>query len=178
MTTKINLTNQRFGRLNVIRDSKERTGHGHIIWLCKCICGKQVKVISGNLRYGHTRSCGCLKEEHRKIHGKANLRHGENDKSRLYVAWINLKRKCYNRNAINYKNYGGKKARVCGEWLDRKTGYISFRAWALNNGYFPGLRLFFIARKDCRKNYGPDNCWLTPRSNWMKKKQKTIMPLV
>ena len=170
MTTKINLTNQRFGRLNVIRDSKERTEHGHVIWACRCSCGKQVKVISGNLRYGHTRSCGCLQKEQVKAQGKANVRHGENDKnSRLYVAWINLKRKCYNRNAINFKSYGGRGIRVCEEWLDRKTGYISFRAWALNNGYSARLRLFFIARKDCRKNYGPDNCWLTPKGNWREK---------
>ena len=169
MAKKIDLTNQRFGRLVVLRDSGKRVKDGHIIWACKCSCGKQVKVISGNLRYGHTRSCGCLKREQAKVQGKVNIKHGENDKSRLYIAWINLKRKCYNRNAINYKNYGGKGARVCEEWLDRKTGYISFRAWALNHGYSPGLRLFFIAQKDRRKDYGPDNCWLTPRSNWMKK---------
>ena len=100
MAIKIDLTNQRFGRLNVIRDSKERAGYGHIIWLCKCSCGKQVKVISGNLRYGHTRSCGCLNRERTKAMGKASLRHGEDQRSRLYTAWINLKRKCYNRNAI------------------------------------------------------------------------------
>lgn len=170
MTTKIDLKNQRFGRLTVIRDSKERAKCGHIIWLCRCSCGRQTKVISGNLRYGHTRSCGCLSRERIATLGRANLRHGENDKnSRLYVAWINLKRKCYNPNAINFKNYGGKKVRVCEEWLDRKTGYISFRAWALNNGYSARLRLFFIARKDCRKNYGPDNCQLTTKSGWIKK---------
>ena len=170
MAKKIDLTNQKFGRLTAVRDSKERTGCGHVIWLCRCSCGKRVAVISGNLRNGYTRSCGCLKRDQAKAQGKVNIRHGENDKnSRLYVAWINLKRKCYNRNAVNYKNYGGKKIKVCEEWLDRKTGYISFRAWALNHGYSPGLHLFFIARKDCRKNYGPDNCWLTPKGNWREK---------
>ena len=169
MAKKIDLTNQKFGRLNVIRDSKERTKCGHIIWLCKCSCGKRVKIISGNLRWGHTRSCGCLKEEQRKIHGKANLRHGENDKSRLYVAWINLKRKCYNRNAVNYKNYGGKKVRVCKEWLDRKTGYISFRAWALNHGYSASFCNFIVDRIDRKKNYSPSNCQLISRSNLMRK---------
>ena len=169
MTTKIDLKNQRFGRLTVIRDSRERNDHGHIIWLCKCDCGKRVKVLSGNLRYGHTRSCGCLKREQTKAMGKASLRHGEDQRSRLYTVWINLKRKCYNRNAINYGNYGGRGIRVCKEWRDRKAGYIFFRAWALNHGYSPSLHLFFIARKDCRKNYSPDNCWLTPKGNWRQK---------
>ena len=170
MAKKIDLKNHKFGRPTVIRDSRKRTRCGHIIWLCKCICGKRVEIISGNLRYGHTRSCGCLSRERIATLGRANLRHGENDKnSRLYVAWINLKRKCYNRNAVNYKNYGGKKIRVCEEWLDRKTGYLNFRMWAMENGYTVDLRFFIIARKDRRKNFGPDNCQITSRCGWMNK---------
>lgn len=167
MAKKIDLTNQRFGRLIVLRDSGKRIAHGHIIWLCKCSCGKQVKIISGNLRNGYTRSCGCLKREQTKAMGKASLRHGENDKSRLYIAWINLKRKCYNPNAINYKNYGGKKVRVCREWLDRKIGYLNFKTWALNNGYSPGLRYYLISQKDRRKHFSPDNCQISSRVGWL-----------
>ena len=166
--SRINLTGQRFGRLLVIRDSRKRTECGHVIWLCKCSCGKRVKIISGNLRYGHTRSCGCLKREQAKALGIANVKHGENDKnSKLYRTWQDMKRKCYNPNAINFSRYGGRGIRVCKKWLDKKVGYISFRAWALNQRYFSSSGLFFIARKDRRKGYGPDNCWLTRKGNWM-----------
>ena len=29
-------------------------------WLCRCICGTEHEVIGGNLRFGKSRSCGCL----------------------------------------------------------------------------------------------------------------------
>lgn len=169
MAKKIDLKNQKFGRLLVLWDSKKRTKCGHVIWLCKCDCGKRTMVISLNLRYGHTRSCGCLQEELRKAHGRANIKHGENDKnSRIYRTWQNMKRKCYNPNATNFKRYGGRGIRICKEWLNKKTGYLNFRTWALANGYIVGLRYYLISRKDCRKNFSPDNCQITSRCGWMK----------
>ena len=36
---KIDLTNQIFGYLTVLKDSNERTKHGEVIWECQCICG-------------------------------------------------------------------------------------------------------------------------------------------
>lgn len=56
----IDLTGQKFGRLLVIKGEgtdKWKTA----IWLCKCDCGEEKIVKSKNLRYGWTRSCGCLK---------------------------------------------------------------------------------------------------------------------
>ena len=32
-------------------------------WHCKCDCGKELDVNAGNLKRGHTKSCGCLKKE-------------------------------------------------------------------------------------------------------------------
>lgn len=48
----------RFGRLTVIEKTEERRSH-RVIWLCKCDCGNEVKVMSSNLLSGHTKSCGC-----------------------------------------------------------------------------------------------------------------------
>jgi len=170
---KIELTGQRFGRLVVLGDSGKRSTYGHVAWLCLCDCGKRVRVLSGNLRYGQTRSCSCLKKELVKTLRKTSIIHGESDKnSRLYTVWINLKRKCYNRNAINYENYGGKKIRVCKEWLDKKIGYISFRTWVLNNGYSPSLRNFVIDRINPKGDYQPDNCRLITRSEATKRAWK------
>jgi len=157
MAKKIDLTNQRFGRLTVLRDSGKRIKYGHIIWACKCDCGKRVEIISGNLRYGHTRSCGCLQGELRKAHGRANIKHGENDKnSRLYTSWVNIKRR-------------GRRIKVCKEWLDRKKGYLNFRMWAMTNGYTADPHSFIIARKDSRKNYDPSNCQLISKSELMRR---------
>ena len=155
MGTKINLVGQRFGRLTVKQDSGKRTGcgrhgDGHVIWGCRCDCGKWINVISGNLRYGHTKSCGCLKREQMKALGNGRIKHGESKNSRLYVTWINLKRK-------------GRGIRICKEWLDKKTGYLSFRQWAMANGFTVRLRYYRISRKDKRKNFSPDNCEITSR---------------
>jgi hypothetical protein len=54
----IDLTNQRFGKLIVISYA-ERDYLQRCRWLCKCDCGKEKIVDSGNLRSGHTTSCGC-----------------------------------------------------------------------------------------------------------------------
>lgn len=59
---KKNLIGQKFGRLTVIQETSERQC-GAIVWLCKCECGNEIKVATGNLQSGHTQSCGCYKME-------------------------------------------------------------------------------------------------------------------
>lgn len=53
----------RFGRLTVVAETEERY-HGTIVWVCKCECGNENKVPSARLSRGHTRSCGCMLDEH------------------------------------------------------------------------------------------------------------------
>lgn len=55
MTAKIELRGKKFGKLKVIKmlpDCK---------WLCECKCGNTTIATTGNLRSGHTKSCGCLR---------------------------------------------------------------------------------------------------------------------
>lgn len=171
MGLKINLIGQRFGRLKVIQDSGKRTGSkhgdGHVIWGCRCDCGKWVNVIGTNLRYGHTRSCNCLKREQVSTQGKVNIKHGD-CKSRLYHTWQGMKRKCYNPHSVNFQHYGARGIRICRKWLNRKTGYLNFKTWALNNGYSPGLSYYRITQKDRRKHFSPDNCQINSRVGWLK----------
>ena len=56
------LTNKRFGKLTVLYSLEERK-NGHIIWHCKCDCGKERDVVAGSLKSGNTKSCGCLRKE-------------------------------------------------------------------------------------------------------------------
>lgn len=63
MRRKIDLTGQRFGRLVVVSETV-RTKRNKIYWNCNCDCGLQhIAVVSGHLRSGLVRSCGCLKSE-------------------------------------------------------------------------------------------------------------------
>ena len=63
---KIDLTNQRFGRLVVVKEVEpyyKPSGQKVTQWLCKCDCGKYVNVRTGDLRSGNTQSCGCLQKD-------------------------------------------------------------------------------------------------------------------
>ena len=62
--TSNNLTNKRFGKLIVIKDSGLRTKNRQIIWTCQCECGNIIQVRTNNLTSGNTQSCGCLKQSH------------------------------------------------------------------------------------------------------------------
>lgn len=59
----VDLSGRIFGRLTVIRQSSKRSKSGDLYWVCSCECGNEKEVISSNLKYGKTRSCGCLAKE-------------------------------------------------------------------------------------------------------------------
>jgi len=55
------LTDQRFGRLTVIKRVSNRGNK--VCWLCQCDCGNQTIVDANSLKSGNTKSCGCLRKE-------------------------------------------------------------------------------------------------------------------
>ena len=63
MSNIIDLTNQRFGRLTVIEQDKDRRSTGGSYWFCKCDCGKVKSIRSSSLRRGEIKSCGCYRIE-------------------------------------------------------------------------------------------------------------------
>lgn len=60
----IDLTDQKFGRLTVIK-RVENDKQGRPKWLCKCNCkdGNEKIVRASALKKGNTQSCGCLQKE-------------------------------------------------------------------------------------------------------------------
>lgn len=58
MGKMIDVTNKRFGSLVVLYPIKK----DRIYWHCKCDCGNEIDVESGNLRAGRTQSCGCQRK--------------------------------------------------------------------------------------------------------------------
>ncbi len=64
--TRLDLTGQKFGRLTVLEPA-ENVGRD-TAWRCRCECGSEAVVKTGNLRSGNVRSCGCLRDDY--IRGK------------------------------------------------------------------------------------------------------------
>lgn len=62
MPKKLDLTNQRFGRLTVIKEGP-RNNAGRTTWICKCDCGNEKTILTTQLTSGKTQSCGCLQKE-------------------------------------------------------------------------------------------------------------------
>lgn len=141
------LSGQKFGRLTVT-DKYELDRWRQARWLCKCECGNLVSVKSGNLRNGHTQSCGCLQKERTS---KSNTIHGKR-KTRLYRIFVHMKDRCYRESDKRYKDYGGRGITICKEWLD---DFKTFYEWAMANGYREDLT---IDRIDVNGNYEPSNC--------------------
>lgn len=61
----IQIAGYRFGRLEVVGPSVDH--RGIVKWLCRCDCGNYSQVYGANLKSGRQSSCGCLRDEVRKI---------------------------------------------------------------------------------------------------------------
>jgi hypothetical protein len=104
----IDLTGQRFGRLEVIslinRGSSPR-------WNCKCDCGSYTDVLANHLRQNRIKSCGCLKADWLIKH---NDKQRKNKKSgtKEYIANKTLKNR-YGITLADYKKQVVKQDNKC-----------------------------------------------------------------
>ena len=92
----IDLTGQRFGRLTAVGKAGSDK-HGQSIWACQCDCGRKTDVNIASLREGHTKSCGCYRDDlaREKAGSKSPLwKGGKYRKPDGYIT-INLGRKKY-----------------------------------------------------------------------------------
>ena len=152
------LTGQKFGRLKILKLAYKKIRNdkksSRCYWLCQCDCGNTSIVLTDLLKSGHTQSCGCIAKEKRL---KALTKHNLSN-TRLYNIWCGIKSRCYNKNFIEYKNYGGRGITICNEW---KNDFQNFYDWSMTNGYTDDLS---IDRIDVNGNYEASNCrWVTQK---------------
>ena len=147
MGAALDLTGHRYGRLLVDNFSFRNEKNGMGYWNCLCDCDERSIVTLGNLRSGHTTSCGCIQQESRISHGKS--------KEPLYKAWIKMHSRCNPANLEYESEYWGRGICVCDVWK-------SFDVFDLDMGsdYSDGL---ILDRIDPNGNYESANCqWVTP----------------
>lgn len=153
MPRKIDLTGMRFGRLVVIREAGRK--NGHVAWLCRCDCGKEVVVSGDSLRNGRTQSCGCLQLERSTTHGCTH--------EPWYPTYKGMMIRCGHwegGDEYNLRLYRDGGITVCELW--RKSPQ-AFGDWLLAHGWYKGLE---IDRIDNTQGYSPDNCRVvSPREN-------------
>lgn len=76
-------------------------------------------------------------------------------KSKIYITWQAMKRRCHHKNAANYGRYGARGISVCKEWLE------SFEAFVAHVGMPPSQK-HSIDRINNSGNYEPGNVrWAT-----------------
>ena len=69
MSRSVDITNVRYGKLLAIKrveDYISPKGAHSERWECKCDCGNKIIVSKGSLKNGHTKSCGCYREEYKR----------------------------------------------------------------------------------------------------------------
>lgn len=144
--------NKKYGRLTVVEYCGIKNNSA--MWKCVCDCGNECVVSGISLRFGHTKSCGCIQKE---LLLNRNTKY-INIPRRLYQIWYGIIERCTVPNSKNYKNYGARGISVCEEW---KNPNIFFE-WAFQNGYKDNLT---IDRIENNGNYEPSNCrWSTMKT--------------
>lgn len=150
-TTRIDLSNQKFGRLLVVRQGGRRGRK--TTWECKCSCGNLTTVVTDNLRSGKTGSCGCRKSEAARenclAHG-IKPRHGMTGTG-VHNSWASMIERCRGQGSGGrYKRLG---IEVCKRWEIFENFYEDM-------GDRPdGMT---IDRIDCSLGYFKENCkWST-----------------
>jgi hypothetical protein len=168
-------TGTKFNDLTIIKEVEPLRypdGRPRRKFLCRCVCENTIEVTINHLRSGKTKSCGCYRKNPLM---NGNLKHKEtishsigNKLSSEYMAWVNMKTRCYNPKFEGYKDYGGRTIpiEVCDRWIN------SFEHFLNDMGRKPSPE-YSIDRINVDGNYEPSNCrWATPEQQANNKRKK------
>jgi len=153
------LKNLKFGKLTVFNMYGKI--NRRICWICDCECGsKNIIVRSDFLCNGTTKSCGCIVKTQKGLVAKER---------KMYHAWRNMLRRCYDTTSEMYYAYGKRGITVCEKW---KNSFIEF----VKDMGTPFDKSLQIDRLDNNGNYEPSNCrWITCAQNNLNRRNNRII---
>ena len=157
----IDITGKTFGRWSVIKREGVDSA-GHILWHCKCICGKENLVSGSDLHSGRSKSCGCLNLE---LKAKRAYKHGLRHHPYYDTYRSMIRRCCYPSNS-NYARYGGRGITVCQRWKDSIEAFLE----DIKKLPYYGVNGYTLDRIDNDGPYSPENVRFS--SNWVQNRNK------
>jgi hypothetical protein len=136
--------------------------------IVQCDCGSNPYSVKNYLFHQRKNLyCYSCRSETRKILG--------DDLRMWYTRWLNMHRRCYNKDAENYRYYGARGIRVCKRWhsfLNFAKDIVLFDGFNLASKHILNLEMDRINSKG---NYSPKNVQLVAREENLRRQneQKT-----
>lgn len=120
---RLDLTGTRYGTLVATHYTRTNEKNKMAYWSCTCDCGSVKEYTLGNLRSGHTKSCGCA--SFYSGVDNANFLHGFRGDDKVYKAWNKIKERCTNPNDKSFHSYGAKGIIISD---DLRYDFLAFKA--------------------------------------------------
>lgn len=157
MAKKLDITGNKYGTLTAICET-EMNSRGQSKWLFICDCGQEYIARKSHIISGEMTCCKSCQRLQAKIKATQHgLTYDENgDKCKIFQAYLNIKKRCYDPNNPMFKNYGAKGITMQQSWLDDPKLFVDYMGKAPSREYS-------IERLDRFRGYEEGNVvWAKP----------------